>query len=209
VTLSTNIYVLDECTPHELFRFCQTLLTKYDEQGRTWREQHCSDEPRKAFFSTGLWSDEGRWSISNEIGQGLPAILDIEYRPGAMLWTPAQAAECDDDCDEGCDKDHYFRACWLNIDFDTAYSYRGPNGIGCGGLHALLVAEVGNWLDARGLAWEWRNEFTGEVHGGETRYAQLLGLADGGRDAAEWFTGMVKPAIEAMAAEHGSEVEWS
>lgn len=204
MTLSTNVYVLDEVGPHELFRFCQTLLTKYDDEGRTWRQMRCSDEPAHE-----VWGMPGAWNISNEIGQGLPAILDIKYRPGGPLRTPEQAAECEEYCGEDCDKDHYYRACWLDIDLDTSYGYRGPNGIGCGALHALLVAEMGNWLDERGLTWEWRNEFTSEVHGGETRYARLLELADGGREANEWFTGMVKPAIEAHARASGAEVEWS
>lgn len=186
MTLSTNIYVLDETGPHELFRHCQTLLTEHDEQGRTWRQQACSDEPMKY--------TPGAWSISNQIGQGLPAILDIEYRPGAPLWTPEQAAECDDDCSEDCGGDHYVRACWLNIDFDTSYGY-DHNGMKCGDLHAVLVAQVGQWLDKRGLRWEWRNEFTGDVHGGDERYARLMDLASGGASATDWFKSTALPAI--------------
>lgn len=208
MTLSTNIYVLDELGPHELFRYCQTLLSKYDEQGRTWRQMACSDEPRKVWGDPDHPREAGRWSISNQIGQGLPAILDITYRPGAPLYTPEQAAQCDKWCADDCDKDHYERACWLDIDFDTAYGYRGPNGMGCGDLHAALVAEVGQWLDKRGLRWEWRNEFTSEVHGGDDRYARLIDLASGGFEATAWFTSTVKPAIEALAAASGAEVEW-
>ena len=199
MTLSTNVYVLDETGPHELFRHAQTLLSKYDDQGRTWRQQVCSDKPAYA----------GMWNIGNTVGQGLPAILDIRYRPGAPLHTPEQAAVHQDYCDKDCDGRRHDRPCWLDIDFDTSYGYHGPGGIGCGGLHALLVAELGGWLDQRKLRWEWRDEFTGDVHGGDDRYGRLLELASSGRKATAWFTDIVKPAIEAHAAVSGAGVTWS
>jgi hypothetical protein len=199
VTLSTNIYVLDEVSPHELFRFCQTLLTKYDDEHRPWNRQKCSDKPAHL-----VWEMPGAWNISNEIGQGLPAILDIKYRPGAPL--RAEAASHDEDCDEECSGNYHDRACWLDIDFDTAYGYKDERGWGCGDLHAALVAELGEWLDAKGVRWEWRNEFTGEVHGGGDRYARLIDLGVGGFEASAWFRTTVMPAIAAdIASRHKSD----
>lgn len=187
MTLSTNVYVLDECEPTEVFRFCQELLEKYDEQRRGPGRQKWSAEQDKTWRDGRSFVEpENAWSISNQIGQGLPAILDISYRPGAPLRTPQQAAECDD-CEPDCDKDHYYRACWLDIDFDTAYGYSGPDGMGCGDLHARLVAQLGQWLDAKGVRWEWRNEFTGDVHGGDDRYERLIELCSGGFEATSWF----------------------
>ena len=96
---------------------------------------------------------------------------------------------------------HYHpRACWADIDFDTAYGYRDAAGRGCGDLHALLVAEVGNWLDERGVRWEWRNEFTSEVHGGGDRYIRLVDIARGGFEASAWMRTTVLPAIAAHIA---------
>jgi hypothetical protein len=196
MTLSTNVYVLDPVSPHELFRFCQTLLTRFDEAHRPWSRQECSDKP------AGAWSAPGAWRIANRIGQDLPAILDITYRPDGPLRTPEQAAEHDEDCDEDCSGEHYRRACWLDLDFDTAYSYQ-VDGMGCGDLHAALVAEVGKFLDQRAVRWEWRNEFTGEVHGGDDRYAQLVALCSGGFEAAAWYTHTVLPAIMSGALGQG------
>lgn len=193
MTLSTNIYALDPVSPHELFRFCQALMTKYDEPThRPPEQQSCSDEPLH-----GIWELPGAWSISNSIGQDLPAILDIKYRPDAPLRTPEQAAEHENDCDEDCDRQHHSRACWLDIDFDTAYGAHFSNGMGCGDLHAALVSQVGQWLDARSVRWEWRNEFTGDVHGGDERYERLIDLCRGGLEAEAWFRTMVLPAIAA------------
>jgi len=190
MTLSTNIYILDQADPREVFRFCQGLLTKYDEQRRTPDQQTWNDEP------AGAWRGDGVRSIANTIGQGLPGILDISYRADGPLRTVEQAEACDEDCEPGCDKgQHYYRACWLDIDFDTAYGYK-QGGMGCGDLHAALVGELGQWLDAQGIRWEWRNEFTGDVHGGPDRYVRLVDLASGGFEATAWFQSTVLPAIE-------------
>lgn len=197
MTLSTNVYVLDEVSPHELFRFCQTLLTKWDEPDhRPWNRQKCSDKPTHT-----VWEMPGTWNICNELGQGLPAILDIKYRPGGPL--RAEQAGHDEDCSEECSGKYHDRACWLDIDFDTAYSARFSGGMGCGDLHAALVAEVGQWLDARGVRWEWRNEFTGDVHGGDDRYERLIDLASGGFEATAWYATTALPAILGHIASEG------
>lgn len=199
MTLSTNLYVLDQVDVRALFHFAQGLLTKYDDrpEPQTPDRQEWRDEERHA-----IWREPGARTIRNDIGQGLPAILDISYRADGPLRTAEQAAAHDEDCDPDCDGGHYRRACWADVDFDTAYGYSDAAGRGCGDLHALLVAEVGNWLDERGIRWEWRNEFTGDVHGGGERYARLVDLASGGFEASAWFRTSVLPAI--MAAGGGA-----
>lgn len=196
MTLSTDIYVLGEIDVSELFRFCQGLLAKYDD-----RPEPQTPEQQKSRDREG-WRTDGARVMSNEIGQGLPAILDIHYRPGAPLATAEQAAQCTDDCDSedvGEDRYHHHpHQCWANIDFDTAYGYRDSAGRGCGDLHALLISDIGHWLDEREVRWEWRNEYTGDVHGGDERYTQLAGLISAGAEATAWFRTSVLPAIAAQ-----------
>jgi hypothetical protein len=198
MTLSTNIYVLDQVDVTELFRFCQGLLAKYD-------DRHPPQQPdRQAWRDRESWRGEGLRSLSNNIGQGLPAILDIAYRPDAPLATPEQAATCTDECEPDDDYHYHPHACWADIDFDTAYGYKDSAGRGCGDLHALLVAEVGQWLDQRGIRWEWRNEFTSAVHGGPDRYQRLADLTSAGSEAANWFRNTALPAIAThVIAERG------
>lgn len=206
MTLSTNIYVLDKVDVLELFRFCQTLLTQYDD-----RPIPQKPENQQSTNEASTWRPAGSWSIRNHLGQGLPAILDITYRPDGPLTTPEQAEQCTEDCDPAdklLDPDeeryHYHpRACWADIDFDTAYGYRDSAGRGCGDLHALLVAEVGNWLDQRGVRWEWRNEFSGTVHGDDERYVRLVDLASGGFEASAWMRATVLPAIANSLLDEG------
>jgi hypothetical protein len=172
MTLSTYVYVLDQVDYREVFVKCNQLIGAHE----------------------GVrFSEHDGW-IGNGLDQGLCALMHVDH--GAPLVTPAQAAQHDEDCEPDCNGDHWDRACWLKVNFDTAYSYSGPDG-GCGDLHARLVAELGQWLDERGARWEWRNEFTGEVHQG---YDGLTELASGGAQASDWFRNIAAPAIAAHIA---------
>jgi hypothetical protein len=194
MTLSTNVYILDQLDVRELFHFTQGLLAKYDDrpEPQTPEQQRWSDDERSA-----IWDDPGSRCIRNGIGQGLPAILDITYRPDEPLRNETDAVAHNEDCEPECKGTWHPRACWADLDLDTTYSYRDSRGWGCGDLHAVLVAEIGNWLDQREIRWEWHNEFTGEVHGGEDRYARLIDLVSGGAEANAWFRTSVLPAIAA------------
>ena len=49
-------------------------------------------------------------------------------------------------------------------------------------------------FDNRGVRWQWKNEFTGEVH---DRYDGSTYLGSGGAEASEWFRDIVISAIQA------------
>ena len=186
MTLDTRIYVLDKIGHRDVFLKCNQLIgatentRSTDKQDQSWRKGEPVEVPGNP------------WTISNKPGQGLPGWLMIHYRPDAPL--RADEAAHDEDCEgeDDCSWNHR-RACWLEVSIDTAYGYRGPEG-GCGDLHARLVAELGQWLDTRGVRWQWKNEFTGEVH---DRYDGLTDLGSGGAEASEWFRDIVTPAIQA------------
>lgn len=193
MTLSTEVYILDEVDPAEVFRFCQALLTKYDDRPGA-HEQKWKDD--------GGWRDDDSRCIRNEIGQGLPAILDVTYRIGGPLTTEAMAAAHTEDCEDAEESCHYYhpRACWLDVDFDTAYGYRDKRGWGCSDLHAAVVSELGAWLTSQGIRWEWRNEFTGAVHTGPDGLDEL---GSAGAEAQDWFATAVLPAIIGETAKNG------
>jgi hypothetical protein len=152
MTLDTRVYVHDEVDVHELFAECRRLLG--------------ADESHRSFDGPSRWSSHrDSWTVGNGLGQGLPALLAIDYRPGAPLRPDGDA------CSAYCDPED--------------------------GRH---------YLDERGVAWSWRNEFDGEVHGGDERYVRLRDLADDGQEAMRWFKGVVEPAIAAhlRAGEEGS-----
>ena len=185
MTLSTNVYVLDEIDPRRVFIRCQQILQKHDApRHRPPEAQECSERES--------WRGGVRM-YGNHIDQGLPALLDVHFRPGAAL-TPEDPGH-GDDCDEDCSGDYHDRVCWLDVDFDTAYGYRAANGWRCGDLHAAMVGELGSWLDEQGIRWEWRNESTGEVWGGDDRYARLGELGEAGAAASNWYSTVALPAI--------------
>lgn len=188
MTLDTHAYVLDRVDHGEVFRAARALV------GATEATRFTDEASYR----------DGVRTLMNAPGQGLCAWLDVEYRPGAPLWTEEDARRHDEDCEDDCRRERHglVTPCWLAVSFDTAYGYRGENGEGCGGLHARLLLELGGWLDRRGLRWSWMNEFTGEVWGpGPERYRHLGDLVSGGRDAEAWFTERVLPVLPFLAAE--------
>jgi hypothetical protein len=189
MTLSTDVYIVDKVDPFEVFRFCQTLLTKYDDpRHMPPDEQKIRNKQDTSYTGTpGVWEaqPDNPWSLDNAADQGLPAWLMTAYRPDGPL--RAETAGHDEDCDDDCTGKYHDRACWMKVDFDTAYSYRDVRGWGCGDLHAAIVAELGAWLTSRSVRWEWRNEFTGEIHDNPEALAELI---SGGADAAAWLRQM-------------------
>jgi hypothetical protein len=144
MTLSTRIVVKDPVPVEPLFRFCQSLLG--DPSTQRWK--HVPADPDGWPYNPGYW---------NEGGQGLPAWLILHYGADGPL-----IVEVDDpdDPDEAEYVQH--KSGCIDIDFDTAYGYRGPNGGSCSDLHAWLVLMVAGWLEQRGAKYEWHQEFTGE-----------------------------------------------
>lgn len=174
MTLCTHVYVRDQVEPAEVFAYCRDLLGATDEITTYKRVD-----------------TDGSWSMGNDLGQGLDALLWVDYRPDGPLRTPEQEQSHTKWCEEDCDGSRHEPACWLEVAFDTAYGYR-KDGEGCGQLHARLVAKLGLWLDANNVSWLWENEFTGERHEG---YARLSDLVGGGEDARAWFKDIVEPVI--------------
>ena len=189
MTLDTRVYVLDQVDHRELFAKCGQLIGSHegiaftDEQDKTWSKGVGAAEPGNP------------WTIGNKVGQGLCALLDVAYRPACPLRAAGQHKEwCEED--DGCEGGSYCTPCWSEVSFDTAYSYR-EGGEGCGDLHARLVAELGQWLDAKGIRWQWKNEFTGDIF---DRYDGLTELGSGGAEASDWFRNIAAPAIAAHIA---------
>lgn len=201
MTLTTEVYILDKIDPAEVFRYAQSLLTPFDDEKRTPEQQKSIIRQDKT-YQDGTWAvrEDSPWSMDNAPGQGLPAWLMMAYRPDAPLRTQEQADVCDEDiCDNdpNCDRTiGHDPACWIQLSFDTTYGYSGPNGVDCGGLHAILVGLLGKWLTEKGVLWAWQNEFTGEIHDDPVK---LLELRGSGADAREWFNITVLPLIQEMS----------
>lgn len=209
MTLDTRVLIEAPIDPEEVFNFCRGLLSLK----RTVEEVTLRPEMPFSHENSSKWDPDtktfvkdpsGEWSYMNQVGQGLCAWLIVYYNESGPQVTQESYEAHDEDCnlpenkyyDEDsdlCDGEHnYRRPRWVTVSFDTGYGYHGPNGEGCGDLHAELVAKLGQFLDYKGVPWLWENEFTGEFNRG---YDKLSDLGRGGENAQEWFKGIVLPTI--------------
>lgn len=206
MTLDTRVYIIGEVDPMEVFAFCNTLLKAPESVKTTTKQTGRWNKGQEIIEST------DPWITFNHPAQGLPALMDVRYRKDGPLRTLEQHRAHEEFCNvpgndyynadtDLCDGEHVSRpACWMEVSFDTAYSYRGPRDEGCGELHERLLRELGEWLAAAGLAWKWRNEFTGEVWDG---FGNLKDLVRGSGSARLWFNTEALPAIKAHIEAEG------
>lgn len=198
MTLSTHVAIGPGIPAREVFTYCRALLNTPDSVPI---EEGPSDEHPG-------WSHRAgqRW-LNHPCGVGLDAWLWLHYGPdGPMVHHPCE--ECGDpEHDEWVAGDPTENGqAAIDVDLDTAYGYRGPTGESCSALHARLVAQLGAWLDERGVTWWWKNEYTGEWHANDA--AGRAALAEFGGEhtkpggADEWFRSMVLPAIESGTILH-------
>lgn len=129
-------------------------------------------------MTTAAWRP-GRQRLSNPIGIGALACLDVEYSPDGPC-----SHVCDDRClinhkvcergdpDDDPDENGWSAAI---VYLDTAYGYRGPGGDRCGDVHAYLIREIGRALDGWGRPWQWFDYDHCEWH---TRFDGLHILGD-------------------------------
>lgn len=210
MTLDTRVYIIGEIDAMDVFKRCNELLKAPESVKTTTKQTGRWNKGQEIIEST------DPWITFNHPAQGLPALMDVRYRKDGPLRTAEQHAAHEEFCnipgndyyheDEGdCDGEHTSRpACWMEVSFDTAYSYRGERDEGCGELHANLLRELGNWLTASGVDWKWRNEFTGEVW---DRFSHLEDLVGSGESANRWLNTDVIPAILAHTAAQGEKPE--
>jgi hypothetical protein len=184
MTLSTNIYILDPVDPLEVFNF----VNKYLLNAENPRFKH---EPYK-------WGNDPEiMTLSNEGGQGFDAWFMSKYRKGGPLYTEDQIDE--EDYDEPYLTDP---ACFMKLDFDTAYGYNVPGIGGCSQLHSRYIVALHAWLAAKGVRIKWQNEFTGEYHDGLDGLEEFAGNGD---DAQAWFKSILPGVLVHTTSKKDSE----
>lgn len=216
MTLNTYIYLTGEIAPQDAFDLGLASLMKAagrEEEDLTsiirrdlikgefpdWltpeRIEQFTDDLRERMRNT---SSE----LGTALGQGLPGIVELEYDPEGPLAPEPQRYETDDASEEAsiAHPAHDMRLSW-----DTGYGY-SVSGMGCADLHGQALIYLAQSLP-QGVALAWKNEYTGEIHEGVTE-ADLRQFTRNGLNASEWFTTVVKPSVNALAAQSGSEVQW-
>lgn len=180
MTLTTYLYVMDPIDPVEVFAKAVDLLgPRPDGQPIV-----IITNPLPTELVLDKYGWEERWapgSLSIETGQRLPAWLELQHGANAPLRTEPEMGVDGEDMDRLTHP-----ASWLDLMWDTTYSYRDNEGRDCTTLHAHYLREMGAWLDSRQIAWGWRDEYSGEVHAGVeglTRFMHHGDQAQGTFDA--------------------------
>lgn len=112
----------------------------------------------------------GTKAYSMDLGQGLPALMWIDYGADGPLPNGPGTDVTNDPGDPRLDSKDYDNWCcyqpfgFIEVNVDTTYGYRATNGAGCSDLHAWLIDSLGSWLDARNLDWHWHDEYRGDWH---------------------------------------------
>lgn len=169
MTLATRVHIKYPVNPEKLFlRLLEVLesnpaLTLVPRSGLPRCGDATYDHVRKgdvAFHHavTGKPVLHERSEYRSTIGQGLSAILEVEYGDdGPVDWL----ARYRDDDEEVGPWDTFIVA----ARFDTSYGYRSQSGARCDDVHAMLVLVVARFLADAGVpddAWHWHDEYRGE-----------------------------------------------
>lgn len=183
MTLDTRMRIHEQCDARELFDFCRLLLGPSD-GGKAPLDSNFTDEPNR---------------LCNRLGQGYSAILEVEFDLATAPKSEWEKCYCEEDQEDAIEPDPDYKCsqcrkpdAYLEISWDTAYGYKGPNGEQCGDLHAAYIVSVAKWCDERGLTYSWHNEFNGDWCPG---LENLNSLSKGGVEATAWFTSIALPAI--------------
>lgn len=163
MTLSTNIYLTGNVDAREVFDFCNKLIG--------------AEKPR--FTNEESQWVPGMWVLMNAPGQGYPAWLSVTYRKDGPLATQ-DVWVTEEDGYRFLDQ----KACSVEVNFDTGYSYRDEFG-GSSDLHGRYITMLNLWAEERGIELGWKNEFSGEYFKG-TDGLQDFGGA--GHKAAKWVS---------------------
>lgn len=188
MTLSTDMYIQGEVDLAQLRWIVQEALAKFDDQQRPVDAQ--------------LWEEDSRpehRSYSTVVGQGLPAWTFIHFGENGVWRSPEDEYAHPDDVEEGEEPWFVAPRHFAAIDFDTTYFYSGPNGETCAQLHAALMLQVGAWLEAQGVPWQWRNEYSDEIHDAYEGFEEFAGH---GAESKVWAKSVMS-AITATAENGG------
>lgn len=212
MTLDTRIAIraLAPVSAREIFLYCRALI---DTPDGTPIEDKVEDGDRKGQKS--LWHQPGLgldgWLIMYYSADGPMQHVCTEYCPRKVGWAEwddqkryrVSQADIDEHRAEIAEDPTENGWATVEVSIDTGYSFMNDRGESCSQRHARFVFELGQWLDARGCEWMWKNEYTGEWHDSYEGLEDFgsFHISEGG--PAEWFALTVLPAIRAHLSEEG------
>lgn len=186
MTLNTRVAIVQEIDPQAAFRLALDAICIAAGE---------ADRIATAQVRGPSVHENGTASVGTVLGQGLPGIVDCDYRIGGPLHAEDYYDRTYLDPGETATLDT--PACWVEIGWDTAYSFAGANGIGCSDLHSIAITLVHKALAERGIDIHWYNEYDSTWNSG---IEKLDTLSAAGLEADLWFRHTAMPAIAAHIA---------
>jgi hypothetical protein len=177
MTLNTRVHIAKPIHAEGLFLHILKILEAdpdFAPRKATWKEVRKGDQRydfygRPMFLSEHIPEERRPWLVEESgfcttLGQGLAAIWEVEYgSDGPMVWPPVDPEWDRPDEDYGPMHSHF-----VSANFDTAYGCRLANGARCSDVHAFLLREIKDYLDALGVEeWVWLHEERGTWHSPE------------------------------------------
>ncbi|AXK88563.1 hypothetical protein SAMN05421776_12138 [Nocardia farcinica] len=194
MTLHTRVAIVQKIDPKAAFQLAlSAICTAAGEEHRI--ETAKVNEPED-------YGRDGVLCIGTVIGQGLPGIVECDFRTGGPLYAEDYYGN-DEDTEPDDTRWLCTPACWLEIGWDTGYGYRSPEGLGCSALHARAITFMHKALSEMGIEMRWYNEFDARWHPG---IENLDTLSAAGLEADLWFRTTALPAINSLISQYMREV---
>ncbi len=187
MTLHTRVAIVGDITGGDAFKLALEAICHAGGE---------ADRIATAQISEPRTNSSGICTIGTVIGQGLPGITDCDFRVNGPLYSEDEYYERDEDDPADYEPSLATPACTVEISWDTTYGYRGPDGIGCSGLHARAISYVAGHIAKLGLTLHWFNEYECTWYSGVD---DLHTLDSAGAEADTWFRSVVQPLLETIA----------
>lgn len=133
-----------------------------NERGATYEHRAKGEQVYQKGSGKPLWKQDEA-EFHSTIGQGLPAILEVQYASdGPLVWlTSDEWTDPEEDMTDPGWQPHV-----VSVSFDTAYGYNDASGGGCSDLHAYLLTVLRDYLDDLPAPpkWVWQHEERGTWH---------------------------------------------
>ena len=122
--------------------------------------------PNTVYTGPAKYGRIGQTLKSTRRGSGRNALCHMYYTETEEE-IPQHPSETDDPELEDLENDvHYNPHAYIELSFETAYGYRGPDGEECSDLHRTILLSLSSYVTSHGGEFIWNDEFTGEWHTG-------------------------------------------
>lgn len=109
-------------------------------------------------------TEHGQTLKSTRRGSGRNALCRMYYTESEEELSRHPSETDDPELED--DDVHYNPHAYIELSFETAYGYRGPDGEDCSALHRTILLSLASYVTSHGGEFIWNDEYTGVWHTG-------------------------------------------